>query len=239
MFFSLHTLFPPSQSRLPDTTPPSIGLDWPLDAQSDLPFFGRQAFHKQILHKSPRIVNDDVWTFNSQSSTQWDGLRHFAYQKAQRFYNNVSLDDIHGPHASNVNGIGKWAEHGIVGRGILLDYHAWRQAKGQRVDKHEAFSSSSIALNDLKAVAEWEGVQIKFGDILFVRSGYMASYQQMSRDELIKLRQAAVSSFIGVEQSEDVLKWVWENFSAVAGDHPSFECWRKSDLSLTYNSYLS
>jgi hypothetical protein len=34
----------------------------------------------------------------------------------------------------------------------------------------------------------------------------------------------------GVEQSEEMLKWIWENFSAVAGDHPTFECWRMSYL---------
>jgi hypothetical protein len=41
-------------------------------------------------------VNDDVWTFNSQVSSQWDGLRHFAYQKEQKFYGGVTMDDIHG-----------------------------------------------------------------------------------------------------------------------------------------------
>ncbi len=35
-----------------------------------------------------------------------DGLRHFAYQKEQKFYNGVTLDDIHGEHKTNVNGIG-------------------------------------------------------------------------------------------------------------------------------------
>ena len=54
-----------------------IGLDWPLDAQGNLPFFGRQAFHKKIIHKAPRIVNDDVWTFNSQSSTQCTATQSF------------------------------------------------------------------------------------------------------------------------------------------------------------------
>jgi len=29
----------------------------------------------------------------------------------------------------------------------------------------------------------------------------------------------------GVEQSDEVLKFIWENFSAVASDHPSFERW--------------
>ena len=32
-----------------------------------------------------------------------DGLRHFGYQKEQKFYNGVTLEDIHS--GSNVNGI--------------------------------------------------------------------------------------------------------------------------------------
>ena len=32
-----------------------------------------------------------------------DGLRHFAYQKEQRFYNGVTLEQVHGE--SKVNGI--------------------------------------------------------------------------------------------------------------------------------------
>ncbi|PNS15735.1 hypothetical protein CAC42_4187 [Sphaceloma murrayae] len=202
-----------------------IGLDWPLDAQGSLPFFGRAAFHKQIIHKAPRVVNDDIWTFNSQSSSQWDGLRHFAYQKAAKFYNGVTLEDIHGPNCSNVNGIGAWAAQGIVGRGILLDYHAWRTRDGAQVAKHDAFTTGSIPLADLKAVAEWQGTEIRFGDVLFIRSGYMAAYNQMDRGELDVLRQQMPPGFYGVEQSEELLRWVWENFSAVAGDQPSFECW--------------
>ena len=46
-----------------------ISLNWAMDAQSK-PGFGRQAFHKEIAHKAPRIVNDDVWTMNTQSSSQ-------------------------------------------------------------------------------------------------------------------------------------------------------------------------
>ncbi|MCJ1297817.1 hypothetical protein MMC08_000605, partial [Hypocenomyce scalaris] len=81
-----------------------VSLNWPLDAQSK-PFFGRQAFHNNVYRKAPRVVNDDVWTFNTQSSSQWDGLRHFAYQEEQKFYNGVTMEDIHGEHKTNVNGI--------------------------------------------------------------------------------------------------------------------------------------
>jgi hypothetical protein len=40
-------------------------------------------------------VNDDVWTFNTQVSSQWDGLRHYGYQKEQMFYNGVTMEQIH------------------------------------------------------------------------------------------------------------------------------------------------
>lgn len=55
----------------------------------------------------------------------------------------------------------------------------------------------------------------------------MAVYNAMSKSELSALSKAMPPSFTGVEQSEEVLQWIWENFSAVAGDQPSFECWRK------------
>lgn len=57
----------------------------------------------------------------------------------------------------------------------------------------------------------------------------MAAYNDMKRDELVALRGKSPPGFVGVEQSEQVLQWVWENFAAVAGDHPSFEAWRESN----------
>ncbi len=43
-----------------------------------MPCFGRQAFHQHVFHKVPRTVNDDILTFNTQGSSQWDGFRHFG-----------------------------------------------------------------------------------------------------------------------------------------------------------------
>lgn len=48
-----------------------ISLNWPLDAQGDIPFFGRQAFHKEVYQKPPRIVNDDVWTVSAGRKCTW------------------------------------------------------------------------------------------------------------------------------------------------------------------------
>jgi hypothetical protein len=199
-----------------------VSLNWPLDAQADIPFFGRQVFHQKMYAKPPRCVNDDVWTFNTQSSSQWDGLQHFAYQKEHKFYNGVTMEDIHGPDCKNVNGIGAWSEKGIVGRGVLLDYHSWRIKNNI---PYSPFETGSIPLAHLKTVIEVQGVELKFGDILIIRSGYMAAYNKMSKDELAALANINPPTFSGVEQSEEVLQWIWENFSAVAGDQPSFECW--------------
>lgn len=87
-----------------------MSLNWPLDAQGEESgFFQRKLFHQELFQKPPRIVNDDVWTFNSQVSSQWDGLRHFGYQKEAKFYGGVTLEDIHGKDShgkkSTVNGI--------------------------------------------------------------------------------------------------------------------------------------
>ena len=56
-------------------------------------------------------------------------------------------------------------------------------------------------------------------------TGYMAAYRKKPRDEITQLIQRQPPGFGGVEQSEEMLQWIWEHFSAVAADHPSFECW--------------
>lgn len=63
-----------------------ISTDAPLTVhtKSQKAYFGRAIFHQELLHKAPKIVNDDIWTFNTQVSSQWDGLRHYGYQKEER-----------------------------------------------------------------------------------------------------------------------------------------------------------
>lgn len=54
-----------------------FSLDWELN-HLHKPFYGRQTFEKSIAHKALRVVNDDILVLNTQSSTQWDGFRHFG-----------------------------------------------------------------------------------------------------------------------------------------------------------------
>ena len=87
----------------------------PLDLFNP-PLLGRAGFEQKVIDKNPLVVNDDVVSllhkkiskivakytpfttddaksailqisFNTQGSSQWDSLRHFAFQKEQKFYN--------------------------------------------------------------------------------------------------------------------------------------------------------
>lgn len=142
------------------------------------------------------------------------------------FYNATTLDQIHGRNGvekSNTIGIGAWAARGgIVGRGVLLDYHAWRTRQNL---PHTAFETSAISAATLRRVAADQGVTFRFGDILFIRSGYMHAYGQTSRAEIEERRQVMPPSFAGVTPDTEMLEFLWENFSAAAADHPSFEEW--------------
>jgi hypothetical protein len=58
-----------------------VSLDWPL-TMPKYPSFGRSEARHEIINRNKgqglRVVNDDILSFNTQSSTQWDGFRHFG-----------------------------------------------------------------------------------------------------------------------------------------------------------------
>lgn len=79
-----------------------ISTDWSLDSMLQQPCFGRKPFEQTIINKAPRSVNDDVLVLNTQISSQWDGFRHYGYQKERLYYNGYTLEDL---LATKVNGI--------------------------------------------------------------------------------------------------------------------------------------
>jgi hypothetical protein len=62
-----------------------LSVDWPLDSMS-VPCFGRSCLEPTIKKKEGRTVNDEILIFNTQSSSQWDGFRHYGHQKHKVFY---------------------------------------------------------------------------------------------------------------------------------------------------------
>lgn len=205
----------------------------------EVPAFGRQPFKHEITTLAENIAYDDLYSLNTQSGTQFDGFRHFAHIPSGTFYNNTKGEDIVGPKANHKCSIHHWAEHGIAGRGILLDYRGYAHKKGIVYDPYEYYPISFEELYhcgkdqgiDIRPAAQ--GGDIRVGDILFVRSGWVEAYHSKPPAErnALAARTHALGKddgqrYAGLSQEERIIDWLHDSyFSAVCGDAPSFEAW--------------
>ena len=165
-----------------------------------------------------------------------------AYQDAKQFYGGFTQEDIMTSQALGINGkfvptnwptrilnskdlandILVWLENGgIVSRGVLLDFHSWAQKKNLNVDPFTRYPITAVQLQELMAD---EGITTEPGDVLFIRSGWMATHMAIPAAEEETHPSRKKESIIGVESSIETLRWIWEHqFGAVAGDMPGFE----------------
>ncbi|KAF2120359.1 hypothetical protein BDV96DRAFT_595903 [Lophiotrema nucula] len=173
---------------------------------------------------------DDVMTINTQMSTQFDGLRHFAYStdgnsSTYQYYNDLipDYDHVVGWNYTSVLGIQQAAEKGIAARGVLLDYKAWMDARNQT---YNPLSTWSVHASELQQVAEWQGLPSNFsrpGDILVVRFGWLAAYGQLNETEKQEL-VLGPGNYIGLIANEESAEWLWnQKFAIVGADNPAFE----------------
>lgn len=87
-----------------------------------------------------------------------------------------------------------------------------------------ALQSEAITLEQLKQVIKYYNLDLRKGDILFIRSGFTAAYNNLSEKAREEIPQRPSPDFNGVEATEGMVRWLWEQqFAAVAGDAPSFE----------------
>ncbi|KAI0975415.1 putative cyclase-domain-containing protein [Xylaria arbuscula] len=195
-------------------------LDWPLNKPA-FPTFERRPFEHRILNKAPMTMNDDAIHINTQSSTQWDGFRHYGYQRTKQFYMAHTQDDFK-PGSTKLS-IDAWAQKkaGIIGRGILLDWYSWAQKNG--IDR-SPFTTGAVEVEHLKAIVAESEIAIKSGDILFIRVGFTKKYDQLSKAEQAAFPDRKPAGLLGLEATQASLRWLWENeFAAIASDSPSFE----------------
>ncbi|KAK7438389.1 hypothetical protein VKT23_018003 [Stygiomarasmius scandens] len=176
---------------------------------------------------------DDVVTLNTQISTQLDGLRHVPYStnaniSTYQFYNDLlTFDDIFSAEGINTLGIQNTAQKGIAGRGVLLDWAGWMDSINASFD---ALTSRSITVDELDAVAEWQGLNSTSfahpGDFLIIRTGFGRQYAALPPHEqmVLPFREADNATFLGVETSDRTLAWIWEKkLSMVGADNLAFE----------------
>jgi Putative cyclase len=105
---------------------------------------------------------DDMVTMPLQCGTQWDGLGHVFYEN--HMWNGYDCREVTSAGAQKC-GIEK-TKNKMVGRGVLLDV-----ARYKGVDSLE--DGYGITCADLDATANKQGVAMKRGDYVIVRTGQM------------------------------------------------------------------
>ena len=197
------------------------------------PLFNRSQINHQIRDRTGEGKRfDDVYhDFNTQTSSQWDGLRHVCHNDSSIFYNNIPVSNIApGPDATDRLGIHHMARRGIAGRAVLLDYGRWAEQEGKQVNPLTRYE---YTVDELEQVAKKQGVTFEPADILLVRTGWMSAYMKEG-DKLPELMDLTKPECIGVKACEETYRWIWNNhFSAVASDAVAFEAypvldWRHS-----------
>ena len=105
---------------------------------------------------------DDVLVMPTQSGTQWDALCHFFWRG--QMYNGHSAADA-GTAGSRSNGVQNYTGK-IVTRGVLVDLAEHRGVETLQ-------PGYPITTDDLEDCLAAEGVEIRPGDALIVRTGFM------------------------------------------------------------------
>lgn len=186
----------------------TFAMNWNMELPGP-PLFGRPAFSHEITGSAGH--RDDVLHgWNTQSSSQWDGLRHIIHPEHGDY---GGVPDEHGIH--------HWARKGIVGRGVLADVARWRADQGRPIDPTAA---DPIEAADLDGCLAAQGVTLDEGDILLIHTGWMRWYESLDADARAGLSGRLATP--GIAANRDSVAWLWNNHvAAVAGDNPALEVW--------------
>lgn len=119
---------------------------------------------------------DDYIFMPLQAASQWDAIAHVHYDG--KLYNDFPVSAI-SPHGAKRCSIEKQGK-GITGRGVLLDIARHRGVEWMQMGE-------VITPQELDACAARQGVQIRSGDILHIRTGWWKKFVvEKNRDEWLK-----------------------------------------------------
>ena len=177
------------------------------------PMFGRSAYEHEIVRRQNETSQDEhISGWNTQSSSQWDGFRHIRHP-VHGFYNGVD-DEAHGIH--------HWARKGLAGRGVLADVARWREAQGRPLKPD---TPDPIEAADLLGTLEAQGVAVEPGDVLLVRTGWLAWYRSLDAPARRSYNDAGHPT-TGLRPGEEMWGTLWDlHIAAVAADNPALEVW--------------
>jgi kynurenine formamidase len=197
----------------------SFPLNW--ECEQPNPALFRRGNLRHTITGQGAGRDDIIDNFYPQASSQWDGLTHVGHPQ-HGFYNGVQGDQITGLPGTR-NGIEHWARRGMVTRGVLLDVERYLAGTEAPVVPNEA---RRFTVDELEATRKAQAVEVRQGDILLIRSGWMAWYINATPQEKMAITNVANLRAPGIAATDDMAAYIWDlHLSAIAGDHPSLEAW--------------
>ncbi|MBS1845325.1 MAG: cyclase family protein [Actinobacteria bacterium] len=191
-----------------------VPLNLPLN-EPDPPLFGRDPIRQEIFATDRNTLDDRFDAFYPQGSTQWDGLRHVRAREFG-FFGGITDDFRAGDERLSIE---HWARRGIVGRGVMLDVVAHRRRHG--ID-YDPFGAVPIEADELEAIAADQDVELRHGDVLCLRTGWIDAYRELG--PAARERLAVEARVSGLAGSDAVARFLWDSGAiAIAADNPTLE----------------
>ncbi len=199
---------------------------------------GQQGFCWSYDSEDPEltdVVNDDVVLMSLQYSTQWDSLAHVGSRfdadgdgvAEMVFYNGFrGGEDIRagtfdpsaaepfarypGPEAGAL-GIERIAEHGVQGRGVMID-----------LEHHIGRTRQAVGYDTLMRVLEADNVEVETGDMVCVHTGFADTLLAMNRRPDVARLHETGSGLDGWDAK--LLNWIVDTkLACLLADNPAVE----------------
>lgn len=181
----------------------TMPLNLPVDA-FEPPLFGRERLVHRVIEPGRNESEDVLDSFNPQASSQIDGLGHVRAREYGYYDGSTDLESARG-----ALGMERWAERGIAGRGVLLDM--------KRIEP-DPFSGRGFTVKEVLSVAAEQGVELRRGDTLLVRTGWAPGYLSC------QLVLQSMPMWNGLKASEAMAEFLWDRgIAAVGSDNPAVE----------------
>jgi len=174
----------------------------------------------QATHAGLVIRDDRVDSLYPQASTQWDGLSHVGDPR-HGFYNGVRAEEITQQEGTRL-GVEHYVAFGIATRGVLVDLPRHFARHGR---DWSPMGSAVASADDLRAALSESGTALRGGDVLLVRTGWIAAFRAAAdaptRDALFRDR-----SYSGLSGGPAMWEFLWDSgVAAVAADSVTVEAW--------------
>jgi kynurenine formamidase len=198
-----------------------INLNLPLNFPITL-YGGFRSGYRHHIEVNRGGRDDYVDNFAMQGSSQWDSLRHIRFREFG-YYGGRQDEDV---DSKGELGIENWAQHGMIGRGVLLDAAGYMERQGSPLTATKRFPMDGAFL---EAVAKAERVQLAPGDILLLRTGWLTWYKALDEAGREALRGtlhpgADGMACAGLDPSQATAGWVWDQqIAAIAADNVALE----------------